>query len=289
MGLRQLQKLSDMIKWGTPTRLPEGQCLTSAIATGISAFVQSLPDVPATADAMDAAQNLHTHLGLDAEPSVCLSYIRDGGIISSPQPKPSAVGPPGCRWEEGIGEWVAITPDSNMVLEAGMHGVGSQIPDSPLAPYRGKVRTRSSYTSKRKRSAIKDSSRSLLGLLPSSHTGTTGSDTEPESSFLSEIKTYSNQASLLKDDCGFCAPPKKFRKPENGFRVALMQQNGKRVGYGTYGSSHADLEDPFTDIDMKDGVRLRTPFPPPPKSRVTKAAAIDRHYGMDSSGDELGY
>ena len=288
MGLHQLQRLSEMIKWGSPTKIPEDQCLQRAIARGISAFVQGLPDVPATAFAKDAAQTFHTHLGLDAEPSVRLSYIRDVRIIASPQPRPCAVGPAGCRWEEGIGEWVAITPDADMVLEAGVHGVGSQIAESPLAPYRGKVRARSSYTSKRKRSAIKDSSRSLLDLLPSSPTGTASLDTEPESSFGSEITTYSNQPQSLRDDCGFRAPPKKFQRPLNGHRVTLTPQTGKGFGFVTFGSSHADSADPFTDVYVRDSVRLRAPFSPSSKSKVTKTATINSNYNMGSSEDELG-
>ena len=289
MGLQQLQRLSEMVERWTPLVLSESQCLRNAMVTGLSAFVRSLPDVPATAGAKDAAQTLHTHLGLDAEPSVCLSYIRAGDILASPQPKRSAVGPSGCRWEEGMGEWVVITPGSDMVLEAGVHGVGSQVAESPLAPYPRKVRARSPYTSKRKRSAIKDGSRSLLDLLPSSPTDTTGSDTEPENSYLSGITTYSNQAPSQRDDCRFRAPPKKFRKPLNGHRVTSTPQNGKRVSCGTYGPSHADSADPFKDVDMRDSVRLRIPFRPSSKNGVTKAAAIDSHYNMNSSGDELGY
>lgn len=288
MGLQQLQRLSEMVERWTPLELLEGQCLRNAMVTGISAFVQSLPDLPATADARDAAQTLCIHLGLNPEPSVCINYPRDGDIAASPLPEPTAAGPAGCRWEEGIGEWVAITPDSDKVLEAGVQGVGSQIAESPLAPNQGKVRARSSYNSKRKRSAIKDNSRSLLDLLPSSPIGTTDSDTEPESSFLSEIATYSNQAPSPRDDCGFHAPPRKFRMPLNGHRVTPKPQKGKIVGYGTYGSSHTDSADPFTNVDMRYSARLRTPFPPPPRSRVIKAAAMDSHYGTDSSGDELG-
>lgn len=288
LGLQQLQRLSEMVEGWTPLELSEGQCLRNAMVTGISAFVQSLPDVSAIANAKNAAQTLCIHLGLNSEPSVCLNYPRNGDIAALSIPEPTAAGPAGCRWEEGIGEWVATTPDSDMVLEAGVHGVGSQISASPLAPYQGKVRARSSYTSKRKRWAIKDNSRSLLELLPSSPTGTTGSDTEPESSFLSEIATYSNQAPSPRDDCGFHAPSKKFRKPLNGHRATPTRQNRKRVCSGTYRSSHADSADPFTDVDMRYSVRLRTPFPPPPRNRVTKAAAIDVHYGMGSSEDELG-
>lgn len=288
MGLQQLQRLRDMVEWWTPLEMSEGQCLRNAMIRGILAFVRSLPDMPAIADAKDAAQTLHTHLGLEAEPLVCLSYIHDDGIIASPQPKLSAVDPDGCRWEEGIGEWVVITPGSDMLLDARVHGDGSHVAESPLASYRREVRARSAYTSKRKRSTIKDSSRSLLDLLPSSPTDTTGSDTEPENLFLSGITTYSNQAPSPRDDCEFRTPPKKFRKPLNGHRVTPTPQSGKR-GYGTYGPSHADSAYPFTDVDRKNNVRLRTPFPPSPKSRVTKAAAIDRHYNMDSSGDELGY
>ena len=267
VGIQKVRQLIRLIQSSPSSPSPAIEVLCSSIVNGVLQSAKQFPHGSEMVELKNIAKEVQISYGLRNDTDESIGFKDDQCSLATPDFNHDTDQPAGCRWEEGIGEWIPITPAGE---DSTLPTLRNGLQQLPSLSYGSKVRARVSYLSKRKHSSVPSRSQSFLDLVPSN---LDGSDTEPDSSFLTEVTAFSDAPSSPREDHGFRAPPRKFRKL-----------------YSSVGIRHelAECIENRCPDPLGDGIRLRTPFAStfgPAKDKKLDEYSM---HDVDSSGDELG-